>query len=239
MGWAGNTFNGKYCWFVKLVPKELLVMTCIVGLIPIIIVVVLYSIILYHAIKKQLQLHKGEAPPANENDLRMFRGRSAVNTNTVEAQPEKNFFKRLFKKSQNSASLQNPSKAKAIKIVFLTTGSFVITWVPYFMASFLYVSCDQQATPKKCDTLRVLIASPLAILGFCNSLFNPFIYAWWHKGFRTYVKKMLCKKKVEKGASGTSGSNTDGSSSRKTSTSKTSNKVHPTSDIPMVTIDLN
>jgi hypothetical protein len=61
----------------------------------------------------------------------------------------------------------------------------------------MYVHCDPNETPQFCNNLRVAIASPLAILGFSNSLLNPIIYAWWHNGFRETAKKiyrqMFCK----------------------------------------------
>lgn len=89
------------------------------------------------------------------------------------------------------SSVYNPSRWKAIKIVALTTGCFFITWCPYFLASALYVTCDNSdSAPSYCNNLRLAIASPLAILGLSNSLMNPIIYAWWHNGFRTSAKKL-------------------------------------------------
>lgn len=100
---------------------------------------------------------------------------------------------------------KSPSKWKAIKVVLFTTGSFVFTWIPYFIASTMYVNCDPQATPEFCTSLRIAIASPLAILGFANSLLNPIIYAWWHNGFRETMKKICCgrclKASEERGSS--------------------------------------
>jgi 7 transmembrane receptor (rhodopsin family) len=114
------------------------------------------------------------------------------------------FFLFAYRKSittksvQTTTSTKQPSKWKAIKVVFFTTGSFVITWMPYFIASSMYVHCDPQKTPEFCNNLRIAIASPLAILGFANSLLNPIIYAWWHNGFRETAKRIyrqtFCKK---------------------------------------------
>lgn len=52
----------------------------------------------------------------------------------------------------------------------------------------MFVYCDRKQTPNLCRNLKVAIASPLAVLGFANSLLNPIIYAWWHNGFRTSAK---------------------------------------------------
>lgn len=56
----------------------------------------------------------------------------------------------------------------------------------------MYVACDWNETPTRCRNIQYAIASPLAILGFVNSLTNPFIYAWWHNGFRESVKSIFC-----------------------------------------------
>lgn len=239
MGWSGDTYNGKRCWFITLVPPELIMTICAIGIIPIVEVAVLYSIILYKAIGKVVQLKSANKQAQNnENDLRIFRGKRAMNENEAESQPkETNIFNRYFKKPKEPGE---PSKSKAVKVVLFTTGSFIITWVPYFVASFLYVFCDKNTTPGKCDTLRDLIASPLAILGFCNSLLNPIIYAWWHRGFRDFVKKMITKTKQKITRSNNSGVNfkLESTSSSKKTTS-TVDTVDHNAEPAMVSIDLN
>lgn len=86
-----------------------------------------------------------------------------------------------------------PSKWTAIKVVLLTTGCFVVTWVPFLIASTWFVLCDDKTTPELCKNLGFAIASPLSILGFTNGLWNPIIYAWWHNGFRESIKKIYRK----------------------------------------------
>lgn len=56
----------------------------------------------------------------------------------------------------------------------------------------MYVACDWDETPARCRNIELAIASPLAILGFANSLTNPVIYAWWHNGFRESAKAIFC-----------------------------------------------
>lgn len=58
----------------------------------------------------------------------------------------------------------------------------------------MYVYCDHENNPDFCNGLKYAIASPLAILGFANSLLNPIIYAWWHNGFRTNVARIYAKR---------------------------------------------
>lgn len=192
-GWHGNTNNGRICWFILLAPKELILLTVILGMIPILTVVILYSIILFHAIKKIVQLkHSGRAGGATTSNLRMFRGGAVQESPESEATvpQKKSLADRIFRKAP-SPTVKSPSKWKAIKIVLFTSASFVITWSPYFIASIVYVYQCQDNDSKRCKNLTIIIASPLAILGFTNSLINPIIYAWWHKGFRTFVQKRV------------------------------------------------
>lgn len=249
MGWAGDTDNGRVCWFIILAPKHLVIFTTVVGFIPVLLVIVLYSIILYNAIKKVIQLKKmGEDNATtgehNASNLRMFRGgtvskaqnstvkQPAIETVSatlevgneqfksedvvkfkeviyVHAQPEPSRWRKLADRLRKIGRGQgkreyilednkkpgDPTKWKAIKVVFFTTGSFVCTWLPYFVACSIYVFCDFQTTPQRCQRLKFAIASPLAILGFLNSLLNPLIYAWWHNGFRKSIKKLCSRKR--------------------------------------------
>jgi hypothetical protein len=66
--------------------------------------------------------------------------------------------------------------------------------VPYFIASTMYVYCDQENNPNFCNGIKIAVASPLAILGFAHSLLNPIIYAWWHTGFRTNATRIYAKR---------------------------------------------
>lgn len=214
MGWKGWTNGGKYCWFIRLAPHGLVLLTGTLGFLPIIIITILYTIILYQALRKVVQLQKSDNAasvrhvPKDDNDpnaMRIFRGGQSSRENNAR------------NKNQHS-----PKKSRAIIVVVLTTGSFIVTWVPYFIASTMYVFCEKRATDENaCKPLRLAVASPLAILGFMNSLLNPLIYAWWHKGFRQFVfTKILRMKRSQNQA------NIRGRLTRKTpSTSNTSTKT--------------
>ncbi|CAH1163555.1 unnamed protein product [Phaedon cochleariae] len=196
MGWYGDTDNGKICWFICLAPKKLILLTVLLGVIPIIVVMVLYSMILYRALQRIVRLRSNKSSPSeirtvtsetNTPHLRVFRGGSTQ----IESQ-KRNQGKGIEKyfKTKSSPAVKGFDRCKAIKVVLFTTGSFLITWSPYFITSIIYVSnCELKDTSKTCKTMRIMIASPLAILGFMNSLLNPIIYAWWHKGFRSFVKR--------------------------------------------------
>lgn len=117
-----------------------------------------------------------------------------------------------------TADKKTKKKWKAIKVVLLTLGAFVLSWFPYFIASLVYVS-------RPSLKLAVTIASVLAMLGFLNSFLNPLIYAWWHRGLRKFITEdcFFCKKKEKKAGyrPGAPGSKTSSSS---TSVTKTSTK---------------
>ncbi|KAH9636429.1 hypothetical protein HF086_006244 [Spodoptera exigua] len=83
---------------------------------------------------------------------------------------------------------KEPNKWRAITIVMLTSGSFVITWMPFFICVTVFVFCEDKLTNPRCMYIRTLLGGPLATLAFLNSILNPLIYAWWHKGFQESVK---------------------------------------------------
>ncbi|KAJ8880849.1 hypothetical protein PR048_017321 [Dryococelus australis] len=217
LGWRGNTNNGKVCWFIRLAPPGLVVLTAAIGFLPVLATSVLYSIILYHALQKVKQLQHADknsgcavASVGTGPAMRLNRGTSAA-TNTDHDQKS------------------SPKKWKAIKVVLFTNGSFVLTWVPYFIACCLYVACEATSQHvDSCKSLRVAIGAPLAIMGFLNSLLNPVIYAWWHNGFRTFVRKTLCKQCGKKQSltpvsnSKTTSRTTTGSATSSTKTTGTS-----------------
>ncbi|PSN31804.1 hypothetical protein C0J52_22314 [Blattella germanica] len=218
-GWIGDTGQGRYCWFIKLAPPELVLTTAIVGCLPIFIITALYSIILYHALRKVRQLQRADQEASVKHvpredqaqQLRIFRGGQSVNGN-----------------DERAKTRQNPKKFRAVMVVGLTTGSFIISWVPFMIACILYVICMKTKDTNDCKGLAIAIASPLAILGFANSLLNPLIYAWWHKGFRTFFCQKILRRKTSKGTF-SSNRRTTTSSNKTSRSSYQSNSSRPMS----------
>ncbi|CAK1583770.1 unnamed protein product [Parnassius mnemosyne] len=89
--------------------------------------------------------------------------------------------------------VKEPNKWRAVIIVMLTTGSFVFTWIPFFITVIFYVFCEEKLINPKCMDLRIMLGGPIAVLAFCNSILNPLIYAWWHKGFQRTIKMYFQK----------------------------------------------
>lgn len=83
-GWRGDTENGRRCWFILVAPPELVLLTSCIGFLPMAVVVVLYSIILHHALRKVIQLkqaYKSQGAGAVAGNLRMHVGASPMPCN--------------------------------------------------------------------------------------------------------------------------------------------------------------
>lgn len=83
---------------------------------------------------------------------------------------------------------KQPNKWRAITVVMLTSGSFLLTWLPFFVVVTIVVLCEEKLTNPNCLRYRTVLAGPMATLAFCNSILNPLIYAWWHRGFQRSVR---------------------------------------------------
>lgn len=83
-GWRGDTEDGKWCWFIRIAPPPLILLTSFAGFLPIVIVVVLYSVILHHALRKVIQLKRASRSNAGvgsvSGNLRMHVGAGAATT---------------------------------------------------------------------------------------------------------------------------------------------------------------
>ncbi|XP_045776215.1 dopamine receptor 4-like isoform X2 [Maniola jurtina] len=100
-------------------------------------------------------------------------------------------------KHKNKSKVKEPNKWRAITVVMLTLGSFIFTWMPFFITAIFFVFCQEKLTNPQCMHLRIMLSGPIATLAFLNSILNPLIYAWWHKGFqrsiRSYFQRYLFK----------------------------------------------
>ncbi|VEN40446.1 unnamed protein product [Callosobruchus maculatus] len=197
MGWHNKNIEGKSCLYINTVPKELVILTTVLGVIPLLMVIVLYSIILRHALKKIVEGRKNwtvaslQEPQTQDSSSSRKHYKSANNT-TLQSDNRLIFITPAF-------PLEPPRYSKAIRVVALTTGCFIVTWFPLILANLIYISeCDLDKACRLCMTLRMAISSPLALLGTFNSVLNPLIYAWWHKGFRGFVKQKVKNTLVKK-----------------------------------------
>lgn len=112
-----------------------------------------------------------------------------------DAENKKDLHKFNIENGKRKTMKKGPNKWRAIIIVMLTSGSFIFTWMPFFITVIFYVFCQEKLTNPKCIRFRMMLSGPMATLAFLNSILNPLIYAWWHKGFqrsiRTYFRKYI------------------------------------------------
>ncbi|XP_067903102.1 glucose-dependent insulinotropic receptor-like [Heterodontus francisci] len=78
---------------------------------------------------------------------------------------------------------------KAVRIIGILVGCFMVAWAPFFIASTVQACCT------KCQ-LYTIIEDYLWLLGLCNSLTNPLIYSYWKKDVRMQVCQMCCCAKI-------------------------------------------
>ncbi|XP_063546177.1 5-hydroxytryptamine receptor 1A-like [Cydia strobilella] len=88
---------------------------------------------------------------------------------------------------------KEPNRWRAIIVVMLTTGSLLFTWLPYFVTVTFFVFCEDKLTNPRCIQYRIALGGSIPTLAFLNSILNPLIYAWWHKGFQKTVRNMFKK----------------------------------------------
>ncbi|KAL4717916.1 hypothetical protein ACJJTC_001334 [Scirpophaga incertulas] len=92
-----------------------------------------------------------------------------------------------------TCKIKGTNKCRAMTIVILTFGSFVITWLPFFFVVIFYEVCENKLNNPHCWDMSELLNGPLATLALFNSVLNPMIYAWWHKGFKKSIKSYYKK----------------------------------------------
>ncbi|KAG9265896.1 glucose-dependent insulinotropic receptor [Astyanax mexicanus] len=73
---------------------------------------------------------------------------------------------------------------KALKTVAVLVGCFTLCWCPFFVVSVVQVLCPQ------CKLYRFL-ENHLWLLGLCNSLINPLVYACWQREVRQQLSDMF------------------------------------------------
>ncbi|XP_076324055.1 glucose-dependent insulinotropic receptor-like [Tachypleus tridentatus] len=189
IGWSYPN-DGSQCWYVMVATPEHLLFTVTIGIfLPLGIIVVLYMFILYKAIR-QVRIRKPNTVDKPPENIHMSEIQNEKNLKSV-------FFEichsrgqeQIFTTSGKIQEKKTQKKWKALKMVIFTLSAFVLSWFPYFIAVIVYAA-------KPNMQLAVTITTVLAVLGYFNSLLNPLIYAWWHRGIRTFIMEdCLCRKK--------------------------------------------
>ncbi|KAJ8714129.1 hypothetical protein PYW08_007749 [Mythimna loreyi] len=211
MGWTGRTFTDYRCWYIAVFPSALLLVLSIVVLSVIIMVCILYILILRSAVravdkirefKESSYTNKGYLEDLSTSTTVISISESFENGNNVEmrkfdseTQTQASDISREGKRFGccRNRSTSHPSKLKAVKTVLIVTLCFLFTWAPYYVAVIMYVKCDIMKNGYECIPLEILTLGPLYLLGACNSLCDPIIYAWRHSGFKSTLKRIYWK----------------------------------------------
>ncbi|XP_055851775.1 5-hydroxytryptamine receptor 1A-like [Episyrphus balteatus] len=198
-----SPMNNKICWLVILVPPKVALILPSLGIIPLIIILVLYSIILKNALNSRSRMDCSTVYSSNNPDgnLRIYRGQTEITSNCVNDNPRSKI--RSFGlpccriNTLEITPLFCEKKWKAVKIVVFTAGAYLVIWFSYFVIFTFYAFSEEN-----CEKLSYALGVPMLFLSLTNSLLNPLIYAWWHPGFRKSVLKMysminikVCRKK--------------------------------------------
>lgn len=80
---------------------------------------------------------------------------------------------------------------KAAKTLGIIMGAFLCCWLPFFIWYLIENMCDVCQAPE-------LLIKFLFWIGYCNSAFNPIIYAFFSRDFRNAFKRLLHLHKLRK-----------------------------------------
>lgn len=77
------------------------------------------------------------------------------------------------------------SHVKALRTVAMLVGCFLTLWCPFFVVCIVHILCTT------CG-LKGVLENHLWLLGLCNSLINPLVYAFWQREVRQQLAAMFC-----------------------------------------------
>ncbi|XP_028408302.1 probable G-protein coupled receptor No18 [Dendronephthya gigantea] len=93
---------------------------------------------------------------------------------------------RLFSINGTSMLRKNLKAAKSLAII---VGAFFLCWYPHTIVSMVVNSCIRLELP--CTLPPVYVENLLLIIGFVNSMINPFLYGLHNKEFKKTYKRIL------------------------------------------------
>ena len=106
---------------------------------------------------------------------------SPVSSLDVQHESDRDYFLRREEKRKERAVLQRESKtAKTLAVV---VGCFVVCWLPFFLMYLIEPFCGS------CEFDPIMITL-FTWLGYCNSVLNPLIYAFYNRDFRNSFWKL-------------------------------------------------
>lgn len=92
---------------------------------------------------------------------------------------------------QKRAARRNSRDSKAVKTLGTLMGLFCLSWLPFFLVYVVKPFCQHCAFPP-------VLISVITWLGYCNSFFNPCVYALINRDFRfAYKSMLLCQRSMQ------------------------------------------
>lgn len=206
MGWTGKTFTDYRCWYIAVFPSALLLVLSFLVLSVIIMVCILYILILRSAVRAVDKIREFQETSYTNKAFIVDLPTVVISISECLEKGKHMELRKFDSDSQTQRSDSSgrrkggccrpnthPSKIKAVTTVLLVTLCFLGTWAPYYVAVIMYVKCDIMKNGYECIPLEVLTLGPLYLLGVCNSLCDPIIYAWRHSGFKRSIKRIYFK----------------------------------------------
>ncbi|XP_030576679.1 trace amine-associated receptor 1-like [Archocentrus centrarchus] len=93
---------------------------------------------------------------------------------------------RSIQNTTRSGETASKKERKATKTLAIVLGVFILCWTPFFLSITF--------PPFTGDSVPVPVTETLNWLALCNSMLNPFIYAFFYSWFRSAVRMIICGK---------------------------------------------
>ncbi len=77
------------------------------------------------------------------------------------------------------------SHFKGLRTVGVLVGCFIVLWCPFFSVCIAHLLL-------KSWKLKIILENHLWLLGLCNSIINPLVYAFWQRDVRQQLTAMFC-----------------------------------------------
>lgn len=88
---------------------------------------------------------------------------------------------RLHQRSRRAVS-----DSKAVKTLGTLMGLFCVSWLPFFILYVVKPFCAEACN------VPAEVEAAVTWLGYCNSFFNPCVYAFLNRDFRSAFRRVLC-----------------------------------------------
>ena len=93
--------------------------------------------------------------------------------------------KRLMSAERHKRKLAQSRERRATLVLVLVMVAFILCWLPFFLIYVISAFCVQRCIPD-------FVFKVFFWIGYCNSAFNPLIYAVFNRDFRSAFRRILC-----------------------------------------------